>query len=188
MPRAAIPPTMPPAMAPACEDDVEVLPELAAAEEGVMTLVMILVEVKVEPVETALPEEAKVEFAKDVMLEESDVKAKLEEGALPEGPEVKAEPEEEPLPKARMAPTALKRRATDELEESIDTKRPRVSLPRIEALDIPLEAFRAYTEGRARETQGFEGRLLQGIDGPEANMLLPIVRPAIGEPRVVGCA
>ena len=87
-----------------------------------------------------------------------------------------------------MAPTALKRRATDELEESIDTKRPRVSLPRIEALDIPLEAFRAYTEGRARETQGFEGRMLQGIDGSEANMLLPIVRPAIEKPRVVGCA
>ncbi|KAL1759836.1 hypothetical protein FB107DRAFT_287321 [Schizophyllum commune] len=147
-------------------------------------------EVKVEPVETALPEEAevKVEPVEDVMLEESDVKAELEEDQLPEEPKVKAEPTEEPLPEAKVAPTALKRRATDELEESIDTKRPRVSLPRIEALDIPLEAFRAYTEGRARETQGFEGRLLQGIDGPEANMLMPIVRPAIGKPRVVGCA
>uniref|UniRef100_D8QAJ9 Protein kinase domain-containing protein n=2 Tax=Schizophyllum commune (strain H4-8 / FGSC 9210) TaxID=578458 RepID=D8QAJ9_SCHCM len=147
-------------------------------------------EMKAEPVETALTEEpeVKVELGTDIMLEGPDVKVELEEDTLPGEIEVKAEPEEEPLPKARMAPTALKRRATDELDESIDTKRPRVSLPRIEALDIPLEAFRAYTEGRARETQVFEGGMLQGIDGPEANMLLPIVRPAMGKPRVVGCA
>ncbi|KAI5831246.1 hypothetical protein K523DRAFT_371555 [Schizophyllum commune Tattone D] len=145
-------------------------------------------EVKAEPTETALPEEpkVKVEFVEDVMLVGPDVEAKLEKDTLPEEPEVKAEPTEEPLPEAKVARTALKRRATEEPEDEADVKRPRVSLPRIEALDIPLEAFRAYNERRTRGVvQGLEGRMMEGIDEPEAYMLPPIVQSA--KPRVVGC-
>ena len=137
-----------------------------------------------------MPEEpkVKVELVEDVILVRSDVK--LEEDTLPEEPEVepevKAELREEPLPEAKVARTALKRRATEEPEDEADVKRPRVSLPRIEALDIPLEAFRAYNERRTRGVvQGLEGRTMEGIDEPEAYMLPPIVQSA--KPRVVGC-
>ncbi|KAI4525620.1 hypothetical protein K525DRAFT_289973 [Schizophyllum commune Loenen D] len=98
-----------------------------------------------KPAKKALPAapEATVEPARDT---------------APEEPLMKAQPVEGLLPEVRETPNVLKRRATEELEDAIEAKRPRVSLPKIDAHDTPPEDAKVRGEESARENlSGDEG-------------------------------
>ncbi|KAI5889950.1 uncharacterized protein SCHCODRAFT_02749816 [Schizophyllum commune H4-8] len=84
----------------------------------------------------------------------------------PEGQKAKAESEGDLLPEVKESPNVRKRRATEDTEDAIEAKRPRVSLPQSSAHDGPPEGAQAHREGSARDVlPGDEGFVEPVRDG-----------------------